>query len=339
MYCSWTCGKRTNIPTGCEDSCLVGICSGLIVGFQFCIVVSTFIEHVSIQRYVDSDQLDESCNISGVLHHLWSLSSSVDVGQLASRKLTAKEKVRIEKCCPTPPYWSTKERPAGGKYSLQLSPFLVKPLAKLAPGWVLGQSSPVASVLWLAYLRNLQWHPDWLKDRSPDITRRLRNSSSPRQQEKIQLGTGYEFAHNTDKASWNWIWVVGVGERTVSLSLSFSLSLSLSYFFLSFLLFLSFFLSFFLSLSLSLSLSFFLFPSFYLFLKGKGKNSLGKKREKGKQQTVDFCPELTRDTHRAHGRTTRNNFLVELTPQSPIVIMSKLKLSKPHPGTILLRCI
>ena len=38
------------------------------------------------------------------------------------------------------------------------------------------------------------------------------------------------------------------------------------------------------------------------------------KREKGKQQPRDVDPELTRHTHRAHARMTRNDFPVELSP-------------------------
>ena len=45
--------------------------------------------------------------------------------------------------------------------------------------------------------------------------------------------------------------------------------------------------------------------------KGKKKTSRG---EKGKGPPRDFCPDLTRHTHRAHARTTRNDFPVELSP-------------------------
>ena len=45
----------------------------------------------------------------------------------------------------------------------------------------------------------------------------------------------------------------------------------------------------------------------------KGKPP-GTKREKVKSQTRDFHPDLTRHTHRAHARTTRNDFPVELSP-------------------------
>ena len=51
---------------------------------------------------------------------------------------------------------------------------------------------------------------------------------------------------------------------------------------------------------------------------GGGGREKGKpptaKREKGKPPTTFFCPELTRHTHRAHARTTRNDFPVELSP-------------------------
>ena len=96
--------------------------------------------------------------------------------------------------------------------------------------------------------------------------------------------------------------------------------------------FLSFSLSLFLSLSLSLSLSFSLslflslFISLYLFLsKEKGKPP-GAKREKGKRQPTHFCPELTRHTHRAHARTTRNDFPVELSPQPPMHVLKRYEL-------------
>ena len=59
-----------------------------------------------------------------------------------------------------------------------------------------------------------------------------------------------------------------------------------------------------LQLSLSLSFSF--------SLKGKGKASLGQ-TGKGKAPAPD---KLTRHTHRAHARTTRNDFPVELSPPS-----------------------
>ena len=51
--------------------------------------------------------------------------------------------------------------------------------------------------------------------------------------------------------------------------------------------------------------------------KEKGKTS-HQKREKGKRAPIDVCPDPTRHTHRARARTTRNDFLVELSPQPPM---------------------
>ena len=46
----------------------------------------------------------------------------------------------------------------------------------------------------------------------------------------------------------------------------------------------------------------------------------GRKREKGKCQPGRFGLDLTRHPHRAHARTTRNDFLVGLTPQPPMYL-------------------
>ena len=62
----------------------------------------------------------------------------------------------------------------------------------------------------------------------------------------------------------------------------------------------------------------------------KGKPP-GAKREKGKSRTIDFHPELTRHTHRAHARTTRNDFPVELSPStSNVALMYSLVEDMPE---------
>ena len=53
----------------------------------------------------------------------------------------------------------------------------------------------------------------------------------------------------------------------------------------------------------------------------KGKPPMAK-REKGKPRPVYFYPELTRHTHRAHTRTTQNDFPVELSPPPPMLQIS-----------------
>ena len=44
------------------------------------------------------------------------------------------------------------------------------------------------------------------------------------------------------------------------------------------------------------------------------------KRQKGNRPPIDFHPDLTRHTHRAHARMTRNDFPVELSPPTSDIL-------------------
>ena len=58
------------------------------------------------------------------------------------------------------------------------------------------------------------------------------------------------------------------------------------------------------------------------------------KREKGKRRPTHFCPELTRHTHRAHARTTRNDFPVELSPPTSDMVRRPSPSPPPPPATM-----
>ena len=50
------------------------------------------------------------------------------------------------------------------------------------------------------------------------------------------------------------------------------------------------------------------------------RENLPTPKGEGKPPTIDFHPDLTRHTHRAHARTTRNDFPVELSPPNSSIL-------------------